>query len=50
MNGFSVTLSLLNLLIIPGVLYIVRLEKRIMKMEHILKELCVKTGIDVLER
>jgi hypothetical protein len=40
MNGFGITLSLLNLLIIPGVLYIVKLEKRLMRIEVALKDLC----------
>jgi hypothetical protein len=40
MNGFGITLSLLNLLIIPGVLYIVKLEKRLIRIETALKDLC----------
>lgn len=45
MNGFAAPLALLNLLIIPGVVYIVKLEKRLMKIENVLKELCSKNGI-----
>jgi hypothetical protein len=40
LNGFTITLSLLNLLIIPGVVYVVRLEKRLMRIEEVLKDLC----------
>lgn len=40
MNGFGITLSLLNLLIIPGVLYIVKLEKRLIRIEAAIKDLC----------
>ena len=46
LNGFSIALSLLNVLIIPGVVYIVKLEKRLCRIENVLKDLCKKNKME----
>jgi hypothetical protein len=41
-GGIEVMLVLWNVLIIPAVVYIVRLEKRLVRIEEVLKTLCKK--------
>jgi hypothetical protein len=46
LNGLEIVLKLLNILIIPGFFYIVRLEKRLSKIETIL-DLCLQNKVDL---
>jgi hypothetical protein len=41
-GGIEVMLVLWNVLIIPAVVYVVRLEKRLVRIEEVLKTLCKK--------
>jgi len=48
-NGLDIFLKYLNLLIIPGFFYIVRLEKRLSKIETIL-DLCLENKVSLSEK
>jgi hypothetical protein len=41
-GGIEVMLVLWNALIIPAVVYVVKLEKRLVRIEEVLKTLCKK--------
>jgi hypothetical protein len=41
-GGIEVMLVLWNVLIIPAVVYVVKLEKRLVRIEEVLKTLCKK--------
>lgn len=49
MSEFVSGLGLLNLLIIPGVIYIVKLEKRLLNIEANLKNLLAQNGIKFIK-
>jgi len=48
-NGLEIFLKFLNLLIIPAFFYIVRLEKRLSRIETIL-DLCIQKKITLSEQ
>ena len=48
-NGLEIFLKFLNLLIIPAFFYIVRLEKRLSKIETIL-DLCLQNKVSLSEK
>jgi len=48
-NGFDIFLKLLNLLMLPAFYYIVKLEKRLSKIETIL-DLCLQNKVSLSEK
>jgi len=49
LNGFEIVLKLMNLLMLPGIYYIVRQEKRLTRIETIL-DLCLKNKVVLSEK
>jgi len=53
MNGFTIYLGILNLLIVPGIVcvvrYVVKLEKRLLNIEGSLEKLMAQNGIKFIK-